>query len=318
MRKKKPGRSLRKWAKPFCLFIIVLVVTLAAAPAVLAQAAEMGGSKSGSQRAAPQGQGQDLGELGKQLNNPISSVWNITTQSNMYFYKGDLSSAYRGQFVFNFQPVLPIPLTKNWTLIPRPVIPIQANPYITGLNTATGSPEWSRTGGFGDIALVTLLSPNIPGLILGFGPTFIFPSAPTYDLGQGKFQMGPSVVLGFISKNWVGGGLSSALVVRGRNPRHPGNQPDKYPVLSLPHATRGLAGGLYPQHPHQLAGRGRKQGYLPPWHGCGPDLQAGGRTHPVHPGVPMDARSSGRFRAALQYPLRVQAGAAKLDQEAAV
>jgi hypothetical protein len=156
-------------------------------------------------RHPPQGQGQNLGELGKQLNNPISSVWNITTQSNMYFYKGDLSSAYRGQFVFNFQPVLPIPLTKNWTLIPRPVIPIQANPYIMGLNPATGSAEWSRTGGFGDIALVTLLSPNIPGVILGFGPTFIFPTAPTHDLGQGKFQMGPSVVLGFISKNWVGG-----------------------------------------------------------------------------------------------------------------
>jgi hypothetical protein len=195
----------RKRVTTFFLFIILLVVTLVAAPALLAQASEIGGSKSESQGAAPQGQGQDLGELGKQLNNPISSVWNITTQSNMYFYKGDLSSAYRGQFVFNFQPILPIPLTKNWTLIPRPVIPILANPYITGLNTATGSPEWSRTGGFGDISLVTVLSPNIPGLILGCGPTFIFPTAPTHDLGQGKFQMGPSVVLGFISKNWVGG-----------------------------------------------------------------------------------------------------------------
>jgi hypothetical protein len=195
----------KKRATTFGLSVILLVVTLATGPAVLAQAAEMGGSTSGSQEAAPQGQGQDLGELGKKLNNPISSVWNITTQSNMYFYKGDLSSAYRGQFVFNFQPVLPLPLTKNWTLIPRPVIPILSNPYSRGVNRATGSLDWSRTGSFGDIALVTLLSPNIPGVILGFGPTFIFPTAPTNDLGQGKFQMGPSVVLGFISKNWVGG-----------------------------------------------------------------------------------------------------------------
>jgi hypothetical protein len=189
-----------KRALTFRLSVILLVVTLATAPAFGAQASEMGGSKSESHETAPQGTGQNLGELGKELNNPISSVWNITTQSNLYFYKGDLSSAYRGQFVFNFQPVLPIPLTKNWTLIPRPVIPILANPYITGLNTATGSPEWSRTGGFGDIALVTLLSPNIPEVILGFGPTFIFPTAPTYDLGQGKFQMGPSVVLGFSAR----------------------------------------------------------------------------------------------------------------------
>src|SRR5208282_3286959 len=136
---------------------------------------------------------------------PISSVWNITTQSNMYFYKGDQSPAYRGQFVFNFQPVLPIPLTKDWTLIPRPVIPILSNPFIKGVDTTTGQLDWSRTGGLGDIALVTLLSPNIPGVILGFGPTYIFPTAPTHDLGQGKFQMGPAVVLGFLSKNWVGG-----------------------------------------------------------------------------------------------------------------
>jgi len=179
---------------------------LAAVTTSLAQAAlESNRSKSDSPKSSTQGNGQNLEELGKQLNNPISSVWNITTQSNMYFYKGDLSPAYRGQFVFNFQPVLPIPLTKNWTLIPRPVIPILANPYIRGVNSATGFPEWSRTGGFGDIALVTVLSPNIPGVILGFGPTFIFPTAPTHDLGQGKFQMGPAVVLGFISKKWVGG-----------------------------------------------------------------------------------------------------------------
>jgi hypothetical protein len=192
-------------ATTFCLSVILLVVFLAMASALLAQASEEGGSKSDSQGAAPQGQAQNLGELGKQLNNPISSVWNITTQSNMYFYKGDLSPAYRGQFVFNLQPVLPIPLTQDWTLIPRPVIPILSNPYIRGVDPATGSLEWSRTGSFGDIALVTILSPNIPGLILGAGPTFIFPTAPTHDLGQGKFQMGPSVVLGFISKNWVGG-----------------------------------------------------------------------------------------------------------------
>ena len=160
------------------LSVLALVIMLAAVTTALAQPSEMGGSKSESPGAAPHKQEHDLQELGKQLNNPVSSVWNITTQSNMYFYKGGLSPAYRGQLVFNFQPVLPIPLTENWTLIPRPVIPILSNPYIRGVNPATGSLGSSRTGGFGDIALVTLLSPNIPGVILGFGPTFIFPTAP--------------------------------------------------------------------------------------------------------------------------------------------
>jgi len=151
------------------------------------------------------GGGQSLADLGKELNNPISSVWNITTQSNMYFYKGDLSPAYRGQFVFNLQPVLPIPLTEKWNLIPRPVFPIVTSPYVSGIDFSNKSLEWSRAGGLGDIGLVTVLSPNVPGAILGFGPTFIFPTATNYNLGQGKFQMGPALVVGFIAKKWIGG-----------------------------------------------------------------------------------------------------------------
>jgi hypothetical protein len=147
---------------------------------------------------------QDLQEVGKQLNNPLSSIWNITTQSNMTFLKGDLSPAYRGQFVFNFQPVLPIPLTKNWNLIPRPVIPFLSTPYIQGVDRTTLTPEWSRTGGMGDMAFLAMLSPNLPQWILGLGPTFVFPTASTYDLGQGKFQIGPAAAAGFISKKWVG------------------------------------------------------------------------------------------------------------------
>lgn len=125
-------RQSSKCSRIFRLSVILLVIMLAAGTIALAQVSKTGDSKSESPGAVPQGKGQDLEELSKELNNPVSSVWNITTQSNMYFYKGDLSPAYRGQFVFNFQPVLPIPLTKNWILIPRPVIPILSNPYIRG------------------------------------------------------------------------------------------------------------------------------------------------------------------------------------------
>lgn len=175
-----------KCSRIFRLSVIALVIMLAAVTTAMAQAAlESNRSKSDSPESPTQGNGQNLEELGKQLNNPISSVWNITTQSNLSFYKGDLSPAYCGQFTFNFQPVLPIPLTKNWTLIPRPVIPILSSPFISGtvidvpfIDESSVRPRWDRTGGIGDIALVTLLSPHIPGMILGFGPTFIFPSAP--------------------------------------------------------------------------------------------------------------------------------------------
>ena len=146
---------------------------------------------------------EDLQEVGKQLNNPVSSIWNITTQSNMTFLKGNLSPSYRGQFTFNFQPVLPIPLTKEWNLIPRPVIPFLSTPYIRGLD-ANHTPDWTRTAGMGDMAFVTMLSPNIQKWILAAGPTFVFPTASTLNLGQGKTQIGPAGVAGFIGKDWVG------------------------------------------------------------------------------------------------------------------
>lgn len=94
---------------------------------------------------------EDLQEIGKHLNNPMSSIWNITTQSNMTFLKGNLSPSYRGEFTFNFQPALPIPLTSQWNLIPRPVIPFLSTPYIRGVDTASyaGLEPHRRHGGYG-------------------------------------------------------------------------------------------------------------------------------------------------------------------------
>ena len=66
----------------------------------------------------------DLTGLARDLNNPVGPVWNIVTQNNFYFLKGFPSGAYRGEYVMNFQPVLPIPLTQQWSLVFRPVIPL--------------------------------------------------------------------------------------------------------------------------------------------------------------------------------------------------
>lgn len=56
----------------------------------------------------------------------------------------------------------------------------------------------------GDMGFATFLSPDNRKWILGMGPTFIFTTASTLDLGQGKFQMGPAAVAGFIPKDWLG------------------------------------------------------------------------------------------------------------------
>jgi hypothetical protein len=153
-----------------------------------------------------QGEHGDLNDLARHLNNPVGPVWNIVTQNNWYFQKGFPSSAYRVQYVMNFQPVLPVPLTSRWNFVFRPVIPLESNPYIRGVNLANGTVNWSRTGGLGDIDLDSFLVPNWqPWLILGLGTSLVLPTASTYDLGQGKVQLGPAVVVGFLTKKWIGG-----------------------------------------------------------------------------------------------------------------
>ena len=148
----------------------------------------------------------DLTDLARHLNNPVGPVWNIVTQNNWYLQKGFPSTAYRVQYVMNFQPVLPIPLTREWNLVMRPVVPLESTPYASGVNVTHRTVEWSRAGGLGDITLEPFLVPNWkPWLIFGVAPTLILPTATDPHLGQGKFQLGPAVVLGFLTQQWVGG-----------------------------------------------------------------------------------------------------------------
>jgi hypothetical protein len=222
---------------PQLLLVLTLVLLMVSTPG------RGFGATEDNEKEAPEASGkQDIQEIGKQLNNPVSSIWNITTQSNMYFEKGNLSSAYRGQFVVNFQPVLPIPLTKDWNLIPRPVIPFLSNPYIRGVDTVNHTLDWSRTAGMGDIAFVTFLSPNLPRWILEVGPG-----------GSG----------GFHHQRLGGPYFCSKLVVRGGHPPNPGDQPNELSVRSGAHAAGGLADSNDPQCSSQLAGHRRQLLDLP-------------------------------------------------------
>ncbi len=68
--------------------------------------------------------------------------------------------------------------------------------------TARG--EFDHTTGFGDITLLELLSPAHTGhWILGLGPTFILPTATSDFTGQGKWQVGPAVVVGYLTKEFI-------------------------------------------------------------------------------------------------------------------
>ena len=113
----------------------------------------------------------DASELNRELTNPVSSIWSIANQFNNF----ELNN---GQWNnnWNFQPVLPVSLTKDWNLITRPVMP-----FYNIVPHETSPDEFARDAGLGDLALLELLSPAHSGnWILGAGT---YRHLPDRDLG---------------------------------------------------------------------------------------------------------------------------------------
>src|SRR5215472_12335361 len=57
-------------------------------------------------------------ELNRKLTNPVGTLWSISNQFNNF----ELNNGHWNNN-WNFQPVLPLSLTKDWNLITRPVMP---------------------------------------------------------------------------------------------------------------------------------------------------------------------------------------------------
>jgi len=145
---------------------------------------------------------ESLTEVNKKLSNPISSTWSLTFQENTYWIHPGVSGASsRNQVNIQFQPVLPVALTKDWNLITRPVFQaMNSTPYLNA------SGNLHRVTGFGDTTLVTMLSPSselVGNWLFAAGPTFVFPTASNSRLGQNKWQMGPAGVFGYLGEKFL-------------------------------------------------------------------------------------------------------------------
>ena len=176
--------------RPISLLLVPALLFWAEASAQQSQPA----STADSTAAVP-----SLAKLAKQLNNPLTSVWNYSFQNNLYLLNGAPSTELRGQYVFDLLPTLPVPLTPEWNLITEPSIPFLVSPDL-------GPDGWDQVSGFGDIGLTTILSATSKSAFeWGVGPTFIFPTASSDALGQGKWQFGPAVVGLYIAPKWMGG-----------------------------------------------------------------------------------------------------------------
>ena len=158
---------------------------------------------------------EQTASLAKAAQNPIASMISVPLQNNTAFGVGPYD---RDQNVLNIQPVIPVRISENWNLINRIIQPIVWQP-----NVQQSSQGWF---GLGDMNPTFFLSPAKPHkLIWGVGPTFVIPTATADQLGQGKFSLGPAVVLLTTPGHWVIGTLiNNVWSVAGSGSRPPVNQ----------------------------------------------------------------------------------------------
>jgi len=181
----------------------------------------------------------DLAELDRQLNNPLTNIWSLTFQNNTSAKTGnDVEGTEYTNNLF-FQPFMPFEVgsAKQAMLTLRPVFPLvtQAVPDAS----STRGPDDIETS-LGDIQLLTLAGPNIgSGFVWGAGATFKFPTASKDSAGQGKYQVGPAVMVFQMGKPWVYGILAQHWTsVAGDSDRADTKQTDLQYVIrkSIPNA----------------------------------------------------------------------------------
>lgn len=180
-----------------------------------------------------------LEEINKKLTNPVSSIWSLQFQQNNFRVSPGHGESGRWSTNLIFQPVMPVAINDDWNLITRPVLPL----FVSQAHPEVGDPSHpDRSTAFGDITLLNLVSPS-PNLVgnwlLGLGPTWIFPTAPSDFTGQGKYQVGPAALAGYLSEKWIAG----ALVQNWWSFGGEGSRPDTNGMNLQPIAAYFLPGG---------------------------------------------------------------------------
>lgn len=141
---------------------------------------------------------QELAQINRELDNPLAKRWSLVFQENLSINNGDVVPESTWGNTFFFQPALPIPFGKNKVFTARPVFPLVTQPNF--VNDINGQ---ERVTGFGDIQLAALVGPgNASGWVWGAGATFVFPTATEENLGNEKWQVGPTLMLFHLAKKW--------------------------------------------------------------------------------------------------------------------
>ncbi len=167
---------------------------------------------------ATQPNADNADKLRKDAQNPVASLISVPFQDNWNF---NIGPASRTQNVLNIQPVIPVDVGENWNLIIRWITPVVFQPV--PVPQESGPPIQSGYYGFGDMQPAFFFSPKKSKVIWGVGPQLLLPTATkTGILGQGKFGLGPTVVVLVQPGNWTLGALTNNVwSIGGSHPNLP-------------------------------------------------------------------------------------------------
>ena len=172
----------------------------------------------------------DTEALAKASQNPIADLISVPSQNNFNFDTGPFN---RTQYINNLQPVVPLHLTPDWTVISRTIVPVVSQP---------DPRSDSSTGGVGDTTQSLFLSPAHPGeLTWGVGPVYTMPTASSAILGTGKVLVGPTIVALVEPGHWVIGVLANNQWSVAGNP----NRPAVNELLVQPFVNYNMKDGWY-------------------------------------------------------------------------
>jgi hypothetical protein len=149
--------------------VVVVALTVACLGSGIAQAQELTAQQPSA------AENDSAAEASKQAANPLASVWLMQFQQNSNWIGMPANGGNRVQSNLQFQPLMSVKLTDDWSLVTRPVLQLFNT---TPFQDQTG--QANRMTGFGDTAVALALSPGhrlVGNWLLAAGPTFIVPTA---------------------------------------------------------------------------------------------------------------------------------------------
>jgi hypothetical protein len=152
---------------------------------------------------------ESMREVARQVHNPIGPLWQLTFDNQVVGLKGGGFDGLEPSYTGSFQPQGPVWLggagsgpfawARDFGIFARLTVP-----FFETLPVLSGSGGDDRESGFGDLQLGGVFAPKRrSGFLWGIGPTFIFPTASDDALGQGKWQIGPAALAGYIGGRWT-------------------------------------------------------------------------------------------------------------------